>query len=251
MAPPNHFPTTAWSLIADAGRVAEADDDGAPRDDKQSKLALNCLITAYWRPVFYFIRRRGFESGAAEDLTQQFFLNLLERDWVARADQGRGRFRTFLLTVLTRFLADQGPRRATRQKAFDGHMVNVSALVNDQDRTFTPPDGTTPEELFMRQWALALVDDVKRELEAWCRERGRVAWYAIFEAHHFPPSVDKHPSQEELAHRFGCSRDQVRYAIEQTDRQFARLFRAAVREQVDSEEHVEMEIREIEKLLGH
>ncbi len=240
MASSNPFPTTAWSLLGDAGN----------RQHWQSATALNRLIAVYWRPVFHFVRRWGHDVVASEDLTQEFFLRLVERDWISQADRSRGRFRTFLLTLLTRFLADQGPKRAPRQKTFDRQMVHVSALVKDEDRLFEPPRGATPEELFMKQWAEALVDDVRRALQSWCDKRGRPDWYAIFTAHHFPPSPHEHPTQEVLAQRFRCSRDQVRYAVEQTNEQFACLFRAAVAEQVGSEKDVEAEIHEIEKLLG-
>ncbi len=95
------FPATAWSFI----RQLQADPREVPP-------ALNEFIRAYWKPVFRFLRARGYDSHQAEDLTQEFFLRLVQGDWLHRADLQRGRFRTFLLAILTRFLADQGPARA-------------------------------------------------------------------------------------------------------------------------------------------
>jgi hypothetical protein len=101
----------------------------------------------------------------------------------------------------------------------------------------------------MRQWAKSLVEEVCGELEIWCRSQGRPDWYLIFRAQHFPATETEKPNQNAIAAACRCSRDQVRYALERTDEQFARLFRAAVAAQVRGEEEVEAEIREIEQLL--
>lgn len=85
------------------------------RDDPACMEATSRCIAAYWWPVFYFLRAKGYPLHRAEDLTQEFFLRFCQRGWIEPADPQRGRFRTFLLTILTRFLADQGTERAPRQ----------------------------------------------------------------------------------------------------------------------------------------
>ncbi len=116
-------------------------------------------------PVFYFLRARGYPLHRAEDLAQEFFLQFYQRGWIGRAEQQRGRFRTFLLTILTRFLSDQGPERCPRQRAFDEQLVTISVLLGDSDRSFEPPDNRTPEEIFMQQWARAVLARVQQGLE--------------------------------------------------------------------------------------
>lgn len=234
------FPTTAWSLLEDA--------KGCDRGDHLA--AMNRFIVGYWRPIYLYVRVRGHPHESAEDLTQEFLWRFLERGWIARADAARGRFRNFLLTVLNRFLADQAPGRAPRQRGFECSLVPVSTLIKDEERTFEPPHHQPPEEIFMRQWALALIEDVRRELEIWCRQRGRPDWYQIFTAHHFPGPGQSHMGHVPLAERFRCSVDQVRYALGQTNEQFARLLRAAVGNQVASEEEIDAEIRDIERLVS-
>src|SRR5438552_4149470 len=90
------FPTTAWGFIQSIKDCADV--DYLP--------ALNPFLAAYWKPVFCFLRARGYRLHEAEDLTQAFFLRFLERDWILKVDPQKGRFRTFLLTLLVRFVAD-------------------------------------------------------------------------------------------------------------------------------------------------
>src|SRR5687767_14976109 len=91
------FATTQWSVVMSAGR----------RDDTASRHALESLCGKYWPALYGYVRRRGHSAEDAHDLTQEFFLRLLEHDWLARADQLKGRFRSFMLTILKRFLADE------------------------------------------------------------------------------------------------------------------------------------------------
>ncbi len=230
------FPTTAWSLLEDAKDLASGEQTAA----------MNRFVVGYWRPVYGFIRAKGYAAATAEDLTQEFFLRLYERHWLAKAEPSRGRFRNYLLTILVRFLADQGAGRAPRQQQFDCRLVPISSLVRDSEKSFDVPDEATPQDIFMRQWAQALVADVRNELEVWCRSHGRPDWYEIFCAHHFPPPGEGRMSQEDLAARLRCSRDQLRYALQQT----ASLFRAAIVSQVTSDDEVDAEIRDIEQLLS-
>ena len=234
------FPTTAWSMLEHAKSP----------DKAEVTAAMNRFIVGYWRPIYRFLRAKGCRHDTAEDLTQEFFLKFLDHDWLAKADASRGRFRNYLLAILKRFLADQGSGRAPRQMAFDQALVQVSALARDEERSFEPSHHELAEDVFMKQWAQALVEEVRGELAAWCRQRGRPDWCEIFTAHHFPPPGCEGLAQQSLAERFRSSRDQVRYALEQTAAEFARLFRAAVAGQVACEAEIDAEIRDIERLVG-
>ncbi len=211
---------------------------------------MNRCIAAYWRPVFYFLRAKGYPQHRAEDLTQEFFLRFYQRGWIERADPQRGRFRTFLLTVLTRFLSDQGAERAPRQQVFDERLVSVSVLLANLDRTFEPADNRTPEQVFMQQWARSVIAHVQQCLETWCCHRGRPDWYRIFCQVYFPSPGSPRISRQELADQLHLSRDQVRYGLDEVNRRFVELFRAEVAEQIGSEEDLDTEIRELESLLG-
>jgi hypothetical protein len=220
---PGAFPSTAWALLR-TGRHNE-------------------FLARYCKPVFVFLRARGYPPPQAEELTQEFFLHFLEKHCLDRADERRGRFRNYLLKILVRFLADQTPDRLHRQRAFERQAISL-------DRLFTEPAADeSPETLFMRQWAVDLVGGVRHQLEEVCRTKGRADWYDLFTAFH-PPTADVAvPAQEELARRLGITRDQVRYALAQTQEWFRILLRAEVRDQVDADEEADEEIRDLLTLL--
>jgi DNA-directed RNA polymerase specialized sigma24 family protein len=246
MAPPGelsmnyeNFPKTAWTVVRAAQGL-----EGAERCE-----AMNRCIAAYWKPVFCFLRARGKPLHQAEDLTQEFFLQFFEHDWIRLADQKRGRFRTFLLTILTRFLSDQSPPRAPRQKTFDNHHVAVSALLGDSERNYEPPLNRTPENIFMQQWAHAVIDNVRRSVQAWCIARGRPDWYRIFHAVHFPDAGSPKFTQQALADDLHVSRDQIRYGLEEVQGKFIEFLKNELADQVDSEDDLDKEILELEQLL--
>lgn len=223
------FPPTAWS------RIRHQD--------------LNHLITAYWRPVFYFLRARGYPLHRAEDLTQEFFTRFLERPWLRRADPQRGRFRTFLLTVLKRFLSDQGLGRAPRQQQFEQQLVPIGRLLGKGDRSLEPA-GEEPESVYMRQWVAAVVAAALDRLRRQCGTEGHPAWYEVFAASHRADAPARRVRQQALADRFGLTRDQVLYALDQAKRRFGDLLRAEVREQVGAENEVDAEIGDLKAWLG-
>jgi RNA polymerase sigma-70 factor (ECF subfamily) len=237
---PGQFPTTAWTFLAQVQQAGHA----------EHARAVNEFIARYWKPVFVFLRARGYKLHQAEDLTQEFFLRFLRRNWIRRASRGKGRFRSFLLRNLVRFLSDQGPGRARRQQAFEQQVVAVTTLLGDEERSYEPPAGDTPETVFMKQWAADLVATVRRRLQDLCATKGRATWYAVFDAAHAAMPDAEDATQEALAARFRLTRDQVRYALGQVRQWFVVLLRAEVRDQVGSEAEVDEEIRDLLALLG-
>jgi RNA polymerase sigma-70 factor (ECF subfamily) len=234
------FPTTTWSLLEAA----------ADRQSPEFLAAMNRFAAGYWKPVFYYLRARGYAFQDAEDLTQAFFVRFLERDWLVSVDPARGRFRSFLLKVLSRFAADQGSKRAPRQAGFEQQLVAVSALVGDGERSFEPPDTETPDEIFMRHWARAVIANVNRRLKVWCEANGRPDWYRVFAAFNLAAGNQDRATQQGLARKLNLTRDQIRYALEQTKQQFVELLRSELAEQNDSSADLDEEIRELERLLG-
>jgi len=234
------FPRTAWTLIRHA-----QDADVAERMP-----ALNQLIANYWKPVFYFLRAKGHSFHNAEDLTQDFFTRFCERDWIRRADPARGRFRTFLLTILVRFLSDCGPRRAPLQARFEQQLVSIASMIGDDERSYEPGIDETPEAFFMQRWAQSVVGQVLEQLRRLCHAEGRLPWHDLFMASYFADGEGRHASHQDLAEKFGMTREQVRHALKVVKDRFMRLLRAEVRDQVDSERDINEEIRELIELLG-
>lgn len=236
------FPTTMWSVVEQAKGT----------DDSERLTTLNRLLTGYWRPVYCFIRKKGYRSDQAEDLTQEFFYRFFERDWISRAEAERGRFRTYLLAILVRFLADQGSKRLPRQKQFDGQMASISSLIQDRDRCcYDALDSLTPERAFMREWAKAVIENARCLLKTWCAETGRSQWYEMFCLAHCPDHDEVSLSQEAIASRLATTRDKVRYGSAEASRKFAELLRSEVAGQVESSLEIEQEIHELMALLEH
>ena len=234
------FPTTAWSMVKAAG-----EKQGPGHVD-----AVNRFACGYWKPVYYYVRCRRYNHQDAEDITQEFFLKFLEKEWFTKADHTRGRFRQYLLTVLKGFVSEQGPNRRPKQKGFESSLVSISTLLGDEDRSFEPSSDTTPDEVFSDHWAHSVLANVLRRLTAWCGDKGRPDWQLMFESVYFPPDGQKKAHQEELASRFGQTRDQIRYALKQTSGQFQSFLQEEVRDQVWTDGEIETEIRDLMALVG-
>src|SRR5262249_33649855 len=131
------------------------------------------LCQIYWYPVYAFIRRRGYSTADSQDLTQEFFATLLEKDYVRLADRERGRFRTFLLTAVTRFLTKQRERAHTAK--FGGGRTALSLDLQSGEARYLlePAEHWTPERLFERRWALTLLDRVIARLGERYAEQGK------------------------------------------------------------------------------
>ncbi len=129
-------------------------------------------------------------------------------------------------------------------------MVSIGSLIGDPDRDYEPPTGQTPETIFMKQWAVSLVDGVLRQLQEFYEGSEQRNWYELFALTQFTDDQSPRLTQHELAERFGLTRDQVRYALEMVQKRFVHLLRKAVADQVASEEEVSDEIRDLLALLG-
>ena len=150
------FETTRWSVVLRAR--GEAGD---------ARAALEQLCRTYRPPVLAFVRFRGYPSDAAEDLTQAFFTRFLERGWHASADPGRGRFRSFLLTALKRFLIDADAEAATLKR---GGGLRFELLDDD----CVGATGETPDAAFEREWAHAVLKAALGRLRSEAEQAGKL-----------------------------------------------------------------------------
>ena len=157
------FATTRWTMVLAAA-------GGAPSE--QADRALAELCARYWYPLYAYVRRRGYDAEDARDLTQAFFARLLERQGLASADPARGRFRSFLLTALKNFLTSEWRRQAADKRG--GNADNVSIDAADAERRYLaePVDTRTPEALYERRWALALLERAVADVRRGYADRG-------------------------------------------------------------------------------
>src|SRR5512136_3051554 len=159
------FPWTHWSVV-----LAAAD-----QDSPQARAALEQLCRTYWYPLYCYIRRRGYGHEDAQDLTQGFLLQLLQRHSFARADAGKGRFRSFLLAGLNYFLSDERDRAGAQKRGGGQPTLSfIDAQVADERYRLEPVDERSPDKLFERRWAVTLLDQVLARLEQEYREAGKL-----------------------------------------------------------------------------
>ena len=142
------FATTHWSVVLAAGQG----------ESTRAAAALEQLCCTYWYPLFAFVRRYGYNQEDAQDVVQEFFARLLAKDYLARANPHKGRFRSFLLTALKNLLCDEHDK-ASRLKHGGGQAIlSLDAQVAEDRYRLEPADAHTPEQLYERSWAAALLE---------------------------------------------------------------------------------------------
>lgn len=193
MNPPRKadFPATRWSLVAASQSM----------DDPRASAALTELCQDYWYPVYEFIRRSGRGREDTEDLTQSFFLRVLEKRTFTHAVEEKGKFRTFLLTSLQRFLINQHEHDSTAKRA-PQRAVSFDAMEADERFHAEPQDTRSPDQLFDRRFFRVLMDTSVAELREEWAEDGQAALFDALEPQLSGSELEK-SSRQELAAQFG------------------------------------------------
>jgi RNA polymerase sigma-70 factor (ECF subfamily) len=157
------FATTQWSVVLAAA------DRGVPKSSE----ALAQLCETYWYPLYAYLRRRGSDVHEAQDLTQSFFTHLLASDAVAKAHPDRGRFRAFLLTSLKNFVANQWNKARAQKRGGGKARLSLDFESGESRYRIEPFHELTPEKLYERHWAIALLDRVLSRLQSELTEAGK------------------------------------------------------------------------------
>jgi RNA polymerase sigma factor (sigma-70 family) len=228
-----HFPTTRWSRVVAAKNLA------AP----EAREALATLCDAYWYPVYALIRRNGHAPEAAQDLTQEFFTYVLERDLFAKADPTLGRFRTFLRTVCARRLADHRERRDAGKRGGGRPTLSIDARDAEGRYAREPAHGLTAERIFNRTWALTLLGRVLDRLRREYDDAGRLATFEELQT--VLTRLPEADSYATIAERLGTSAGAVRVAVHRLRRRYGMLLRQEIAATVDNPDEVDDEIRSL------
>ena len=134
-------------------------------DTSHARDALAHLCRSYWYPLYAYARRRGYPPHDAQDLTQEFFARLLRGNWIAQADRQRGRFRTFLLSAMQHFLANEWNKARAKKRGGTRPILSLDDESTERRYMLEPAEKNTPETLFERGWALSLLNDVLLRLK--------------------------------------------------------------------------------------
>jgi DNA-directed RNA polymerase specialized sigma24 family protein len=232
------FLTTDWGVIEQMRSVGEA---------PSSDVLINDLLGRYWKPVYCYLRRKGYDNEQAKDLTQGFFQAVvLGRSLVAHADKSRGRFRTLLLTALQQYLAGVYRRENTQKRTPKGELVALDEL--DPDEMPEAPPHFSPEESFHYAWAAQLLDQLLAEVEAKCRREGKALHWQVFREHVLQPILENvaAPSLPQICRRHGIeSASQASNMIVTVNRRFRAALKRHIRRSVAQDSDVEAEFREL------
>jgi RNA polymerase sigma-70 factor (ECF subfamily) len=238
---PTHarFSTTAWTdVIAARGASTE-----------RSARAVEELCRKYWKPVYAFLRRKGRRPEEAADLVQDYFAEALRRDYFAGADRERGKFRTYVLATLRRFLyGHRAARRRTNERPLE--MIPPD-LLSESARLARDIEGSgSPEEIYCREWARALVAAAMGRVEQENRGSRRGRYVEVFMAQVRAAAEGRTASYAQLAERFGISETDVTNYLHRGRRLYDAALRAELRNSVHTDREVEEELGELRRYLG-
>ncbi len=238
--PARQFATTRWNLVADASLA------GSP----ESQPALEALCQAYWHPIHAYILRTGAHPEAAKDLTQQFFALLLEKQWIIRADHRRGRFRSFLLTYLKRFLSDERDRASARKRGGTFEFLPLDELEDQPTQTPSslPAHLRSPEQDFDRHWALVTLANALERLRIEAARSGREALFLAVQGH--LDHGDRDESLALVARRFGIGLSALKMQVKRWRSRYQDLIRAEVADTVPHLADVNRELRHLMEALA-
>ena len=225
--PGRDFVSTHWSMVLAAGRRS------LPASDE----ALESLCRAYWYPLYAFARRRLDDRHLAQDLTQDFFARLLEKDLLTAAQPERGRFRAFLLTAFKNFLTNEADK-ARAQKRGGGRVI-FNFQAGDSRYNLEPADAWTPERLFERQWALTLLDQVLSALRAEYAADGKEP---LFEQLKSFLTGETSASYAAVAPQLGMSEGALKVAAHRLRQSYRALLRREVGQTVADPQEIDDEI---------
>ncbi len=227
------FAATRWTLILAAG--------GKPSPEAAEAMAELCRL--YWYPLYAYVRRRGCDWHESEDLTQEFFARLLAKEYLADVDRRKGKFRAFLLASLKHFLANEWDRLRAEKRGGRAVVIPLDALTAETRYRLEPSHDLTPERLFERQWAIAVLDRVLARLEAEClaldgRQKvfGRLKQYLAADR-------GRQAGYAEAAAALDMTEGAVKTAVHRLRRRYRELLRDEIAQTVAGPEEIDDEIR--------
>ena len=240
------FAPTHWSVIVAAGK--------SESEPERAAVALRELCQTYWMPLYTFIRTRGYSVHDAQDLTQSFFAHLIEHEIYARADRGKGKFRSFLLASLKNFLADayshaHAAKRGGAQDfvPLDDERAEAAESLFQTHFATGMPDGE--DRLFERSWAEALVGAGLERLSAEYESEDKQSLFQQLKVF-LTGSADPLPTYDELANKVGLPASTLRSHVTRLRMRYREVLRGQVRQTVASEAEVDGELHELFRVLA-
>ncbi len=230
--------TTHWSVVLAAGR----------KDTARAAAALAALCSTYWYPLYSYVRRRGYGPEDAQDLTQEFFARLLEKQWLGQADRERGRFRTFLLSAMSHFLANEWDKASARKRGGGVQVVPIQLDAAETRYGREPADASTPDQAYERRWAVTLLDRVLARLQQDYAGEGKAKLFENLK----PCLLGEGNTQPyaALALKLGLSEGAIKVAVHRFRKRYRQLLRDEIAQTVGTTAEVEEEMHHLFQVLA-
>jgi RNA polymerase sigma factor (sigma-70 family) len=236
------FPVTRWTEIVNLEKS----------DEVQKVLIINELLKRYWKPVYCYLRRKGYNNETAKDLTQSFFGEVvLGRELIQQANQAKGRFRTFLLTAIDRYVIDLHRYQAARKRRPKGEIFQLDDM--DVLNVLTETPDSTPEQSFHYAWISDLLDRVLCEVKNEFFNSKREIFWQVFDEKVLKPVISSSisPSLKEICVKYGIDREKkASNMIITVRRRLRKSLEHCMRQFAYSDSQVEREIAEMLRIFS-
>ena len=232
---PREFVTTRWSLILSA----------ANGEEQKARGALAELCRTYWRPIFSFVRARGYSIEDAQDLTQDFFVTILRNNWLQHADRNRGRFRSLLLRSLQNFLINAAEKTHAHKRGGDVDFVSWDDWMRETRSQLSLPvqalESLPPERVFDLSWATTVVEHALQRLREECESKGKLWLFQALSSHLTDERNEL--SYSDLSADLGIAETVLKKQLYNMRQRYRSLLRAEVSQTVENPADVDDEIR--------
>jgi len=232
------FATTHWSVVLAVSQT----------DTVRARDALSRLCQTYWYPLYAYVRRRGHSPHDAQDLTQAFFARLLEHHSLATADPERGRFRSFILTAMNHFLASEWKRECAQKRGGGIPALSLDLAAAEERFDLEPATQASPDRIFEKQWALALLAEVLHRLEQEYQQEGRADLFAALKQT-LLGSRESQPYAE-LAPKLGLNESALKVTVHRLRKRYRELIRDEIARTLDHGQEVDTELRYLFQVLA-
>jgi RNA polymerase sigma factor (sigma-70 family) len=224
--------TTQWSQVLTAR-------DGS---ESQARAALESLCQTYWQPLYAYIRHQGATPDEASDLTQGFFAEFLEKDFLSSVDPEKGSFRSFLLATLRNFLSHERDRERALKRGGGTLTLSFDVEAGEGGVAFEPAEELTPIDVFERRWALTVLDRAVARLH---QESDELGQSQLAHLKQYLTSAEPQVPYRETASALGISESAVKSAVHRLRKRLGQCLRAEVAETVSTPAEVDSEVRHL------
>jgi RNA polymerase sigma-70 factor (ECF subfamily) len=227
---PSHFQPTRWTLILEA----------ADADSPQALEALNELCLIYWYPIYAYIRSRGHSPSDAEDLTQSFFLRIIDKRGFASLDANRGKFRHFLLASIKNFLLNEWDKAKALKRGGGAETISLDLIAAEERYSLEPVESMSPDKLYDLAWARALLNRAKTRLQEEFAEKREAERLRLLMG--FLPGEQSSMTFTEVSERLGLPEGTIKSDVHRLKIKFREILRDEVANTVHSEKEIDGEL---------